>query len=668
MSGMASGVDTDSIIQKLMDVESKPIKQFEQEIAKSRTKKDILKVLQNHLEDLNKKSQDLYGFRASYDDKKAVSSDEFIITAAAGREAIPGIRKVKVLQLASNHRLSTDTFKESHRIPPGTFTIEVNGESKTIDFKGGKLASLRERIDEEVSSLVNTSIVKTTGEDYLITLESKIDGKKGEIKLSGDEGFLKEAGLIREKREDERSDVKIVFDRRFFSFYSGEKKIEGQKGSLQISPEGKTATIKEILWQEYTMSVPYDVKKDTRLEFDFAYKAPGDVDDLKDVPGRIVTGPEEKINIKGIELKGYNISRIRKDDREKEKHYDTLFGIGVVSGEGAQRVEKIFPVDKDAKGRQEIPLGKEFEGKKITKVVFYCNSGVVDFTDARFTDPEEETGKFTPKNRVSEARNSKVNVDGTDIEREKNSGLNDVIKGLTLDLKKVSDHPVDLKVDHDATKAIEKIKLFVESYNKYLELHQELIKSEKADKPGDYSTKKNKGAFVGDATIIRLETSIKNTVSGAYPSRADKQIKLLSQIGVSTGKINAAWETIKEGKLVIDEAELETVLRENPEGVGMFFGSDTDGDNKVNSGMAFTLVSVLRPYVMPGKNIIASKMDLEDATIKNASTRIEKQEQHLKSFEQKLRMKFGAMEKSIQGSKAQQNWMNQQMKSSDGSQ
>ncbi|HNX23261.1 MAG TPA: flagellar filament capping protein FliD, partial [Spirochaetota bacterium] len=153
---------------------------------------------------------------------------------------------------------------------------------------------------------------------------------------------------------------------------------------------------------------------------------------------------------------------------------------------------------------------------------------------------------------------------------------------------------------------------------------------------------------------------------GAYPSREEKPVKMFNQMGVSTGKINSSWQTIKEGKLVMDEDELRKVILENPEGVKSFFGSDTDGDNKIDNGMAYTLVKTIDPYISSGKNIIATKIEFEDDSIKMANEKIKQQETHLKSFEEKLRKKFATMEKSISGSKAQQNWMKGQMGGNSG--
>ncbi len=120
------------------------------------------------------------------------------------------------------------------------------------------------------------------------------------------------------------------------------------------------------------------------------------------------------------------------------------------------------------------------------------------------------------------------------------------------------------------------------------------------------------------------------------------------------------------GKLIIDEGLLLSTLKDNPDGVEEFFGSDTDGDNRIDNGMAFRVETVLRPYVSSGKNIIANKIELEDTNIQMANSRIERHQEHLKKYEDKLRKKFSTMEQSISGAKSQGDWMKNQMKGMQG--
>jgi len=268
---------------------------------------------------------------------------------------------------------------------------------------------------------------------------------------------------------------------------------------------------------------------------------------------------------------------------------------------------------------------------------------------------------------IAEAKDAKFKVDGVDVTRSKNENIDDVIKGVVLNLRAPSKVAVTLNIEPDLEKASEKIQAFVEAYNSYLEYNKQLTKAGMTERVGDYKkTKQEQGVFTGDMTLLRLENMLKRAVSDAYPSREEDPIKMLMEIGVSTGDVNAEWERIKEGKLVIDKAKLNSVLTEKPDAVKEFFGSDSDGDNRTDTGMAFRLEEILDPYVRTGKNIISSKINLQDEQIESADNRIERHARHVQKYEEKLRQKFANMEKSISGAKSQGDWLKQQMKGLSG--
>ncbi len=658
MGGLASGMDTDAIIKKLIQVEAQPIKQLEQRKRVYGMKKMALKKLSGKLKKLESEARNLYGFRANYDAKKAISSDTSVLTVNASNKAAPGETKVEVLQIASEHKISSDKLTKPTKLPSGKFIIEVNGKKSSFRFKGGSLKSLYELITEEAADLVEASYIKTSGSEYILTLTSKVPGKKGQIELSGNKNLLKKSGFINGERVNKENDRDLTYDRKFFSSYIGKSRPEGDDGSLSVSRDGKKVSLTGQLWQEYEVPLELDVEKGTVMVFDFSYKK----ETAERVPLKIEMGPEEEINVKGINLRSYNISRFRHLKREKKKKFDSLVGVGVVSMKGETREEKIYPLSSDSVKKQEIPIGRDFAGKKIVRMVYYCNRGKAEFSNTKFSTPETIKGKFEYKNVIAKAKNAKLRMDGVEVERDRNENLSDIIKGVSLNLKRKSKTPVEIKTLADVDKPIKSIDNFVKAYNDYIDFNRKITKAVKLDKPDPNKERSEEGGiFVGDMELVRLENSIKNTVNDAYPSRAEKPIKIISQIGLSTGKINASWESIKLGKLIVDKEKLKSEIIDNPEGVAMLFGSDTDGDNRVDNGMAFSLVKVLKPYVSFGKNIIKTKIEHQDDSIKIANDRITRLEDHLKKYEAKLRSKFGSMERSMSNSKAQQNWMKNQM-------
>ncbi len=659
--GMASGVDTEDIIKKLVQVESRPILQWEQEKKNSSAKKQALLTLKGHINTLNDAVKELYGFRSAYFDKTVTSSDGGAVEATAGRLASKGSTTIIVRELASTHKISTEPVKKGKELDAGKITLTVNGEARTIRFRGGKIAALSDAISEEAADIINTTLMNTEDDLFTMTLESKVPGMKGEILISGDKPALESIGLIKGERGPDAKKAAIVFDQKQFAPYAGREKPAEESGGISVGTDGKSVKVTGTLWREYPLPLELPVREDTMLEFEFSFREPKSLEE-ETLPARIEIGPDEKTVIKGIELHGYNVPHNRPVEEKKKVEFATATGIGVIAAGEGERLEKIYSIDRKAKGRQEIPIGKDFRDRKIGKIVFYCNEGEAGFANAAVLTPEKSAGQYEPKNIISKAKNARLNIDGVDIVRDKNTGITDAVKGVTLNLKRASDQPVTLTVEANTKNATDKLKKFVESYNAYLDYSNELTVVERANRNDRASRKAAKtGIFIGDMTILRLENTIKTAVNSAYPSKSDEPIKVINQLGVSSGALNAEWESIKTGKLTMDEAKFGEVLVKNPDGVKEFFGSDTDGDTRVDNGFAYKLQQILRPYVMSGKNILQAKIDYETDSIKQTDERISRHQDHLTQYEDKLRRKFSAMERAISGSKAQGNWLKQNM-------
>jgi len=401
MGGLASGMDTDSIIKKLLKVESQPIKKYKRAKSKSNQRKKGIDELSKYLKALDKDAKKLYGFRASYEAKKAFSSDETILVATASKRAEKGIKKIEVLKVASSHKISTDTIDEKKKLPKGKFRLKVDEDEFLIKFKGGTLEKLREKIDDVASSIVSSSYIRTYGKQHVLTLQSLVSGKKGEIKIKGDISFLKEIGLVSGEKDGKKTSINLTFDKRYFGPYLGKQKIG-------------------LLWQEYTLPLQIDVKENTVFNFNFKYNKKKK-EERDSIPYRIEFGPKENIVIKGIKLNDYNISRIRSlEKKKKEKKFETLIGVGIVSDNNGKRIEKIYQLPEDAKGKQEFLIGKDFKEKKISKVIFYCNKGDVSFDSAKISTPIKGKNELQAKNEINKAENTLLRIEGIEIEREKN--------------------------------------------------------------------------------------------------------------------------------------------------------------------------------------------------------------------------------------------------------
>jgi flagellar hook-associated protein 2 len=97
------------------------------------------------------------------------------------------------------------------------------------------------------------------------------------------------------------------------------------------------------------------------------------------------------------------------------------------------------------------------------------------------------------------------------------------------------------------------------------------------------------------------------------------------------------------GYLVIDEKALDAALETKLPVIQQLFGYDTDGDLIVDSGMAYNMETLSRPYVESG-GFIALKTGTIDSRISQDKRRIETMDRQLTAKEAQLKIQYGQME------------------------
>ncbi len=96
----------------------------------------------------------------------------------------------------------------------------------------------------------------------------------------------------------------------------------------------------------------------------------------------------------------------------------------------------------------------------------------------------------------------------------------------------------------------------------------------------------------------------------------------------------------------MDEAKLESAIASTPDAVRELFGNDTDGDLVVNAGAAFSLDTLLRPYVQTG-GIVPNRVAGVDTSILRSSREMADYEKRLVAYEAELKRKYGIMEGAL---------------------
>ncbi len=139
---------------------------------------------------------------------------------------------------------------------------------------------------------------------------------------------------------------------------------------------------------------------------------------------------------------------------------------------------------------------------------------------------------------LQEHQNAVFTVNGLTVERGKNEGIDDVIKGVTLNFKGKTGEKATVKIGTDTALMKDKIKAFVDQYNKLVDAFKKYGKAEQAQ----IDSGTGPAVLSGDATLRSLESMIYNSVM--TPSRSISSTGWLSNTPLS-------WEG-EEKALVVD--------------------------------------------------------------------------------------------------------------------
>lgn len=180
-------------------------------------------------------------------------------------------------------------------------------------------------------------------------------------------------------------------------------------------------------------------------------------------------------------------------------------------------------------------------------------------------DPLGTAGAGKNMTQLVGAQNALLTVDGLAISKPSNT-LNDVIQGVTLNLKSITSTSTTLEVATDTDAIQASVQGFVDAYNK---LNTSLRDLTKFVEGGSSSN----GALLGDSTTRDIMVKLKSML--ARPSTTATTFRTLGDIGVKSNS--------KDGSLSLDSAKLTEALSTNLADVAKLFApSATTSDPQVS--------------------------------------------------------------------------------------
>ena len=188
VGGIVSGIDLDSIVDQITEVEKRPIKGL-------KAKKEDFKVLISAYANLSKELSGLSNaarslrYPSAFTARTASSPNPESYTVAAGSYAREGHYSLEVNQLATGQKLASGPFQEEKLSSGGTLTIQV-GDGDPMEVSAGSnftLQDLANAINSEKGDV--TAGVIFDGSNYFLTLSANETGAANtiDVKITSDD-------------------------------------------------------------------------------------------------------------------------------------------------------------------------------------------------------------------------------------------------------------------------------------------------------------------------------------------------------------------------------------------------------------------------------------------------------------------------------------------------
>ncbi|MBZ0273446.1 flagellar filament capping protein FliD [bacterium] len=177
--GLATGLDTDTLIAQLMSIERRPVLRLENKIKSRNTQLAVYTDLRSRLDSLRSAVSGIKT-AAAFSKFTATSSNEEVATVSASGEAQAGTHTMKVTQLATNAISVSQSFaSNSASIGTGTFRLSIGGEDHDIEITSSNntIKGLRDAINAADTG-VTASIVQddASGNSFRLVLSSDETG------------------------------------------------------------------------------------------------------------------------------------------------------------------------------------------------------------------------------------------------------------------------------------------------------------------------------------------------------------------------------------------------------------------------------------------------------------------------------------------------------------
>jgi flagellar hook-associated protein 2 len=347
--------------------------------------------------------------------------------------------------------------------------------------------------------------------------------------------------------------------------------------------------------------------------------------------------------------------------------------------------EKSLTFSNDTAGISDITLGGQADF--LTALKIQAGSTIDPNPSDSTIEASYVNGPNMSVTTGSNAEQAKMWINGIEFRSDTNKITYD---GMTFDIKaSMTSGTLSVTNKSDTDSVFNSVKTFVDKYNELIadlngrltekryRNYPPLLDDQKKDmKDNDiklWDEKSKSGLLTRDSTIRSCLAELRNSLVTSVQNPAmSTTFKSLKDIGIDFSKNYS-----DNGKLVLNEEKLKGVLQTNLEDVKNLFTiketatgtatTATDSNLHDMSGFGWRIYDRLNVTISELGSLAGSPNSMIDTKsfmakqLKSLNENIDREQDKINSYEQRLWKQFGAMEKSLQQLNSQGSWLSQQL-------
>jgi flagellar hook-associated protein 2 len=523
VSGLVSGIDTDSLIKSLVALENQKVTAIERKKSATQATLSAFGELQSKVAALSTAAKELDELK-DFDLYKNTSSDDNTVAVEGGGEGLEGSFSMRVQQLATSWKVSS-----------GQFSSSVVALGKTGTFTLSRSASA---IEQEPTK--TTVDIDVQAGDTLKDIVRKINAADG-------------AGVTATLVTLANNDVRMMLT-----------SVDQGTGTFSIANKG-ASTIVDDLGILDTATKTAQSEFSLRLANGGAAKATTAFTSLFTGIGANNIGASDAITLNGTDANGSAITNVRWQELGVDVDLTTktvgdlttwLAGeLGLAAGDVTINDSGEI-VAKSASGPVTFTLGMS------------GGSGTLGLGGS--------TAETTFKNTITEGRRAFYTLNGLAMSSESNTD-DDSLNGAKIILKNISqadDPDIQVKIVRDDDGIKKKVQTMLDSYNNLIKFIDEKSKSDITETT-DANGNKVKNYVPGELTGQYVVTSLRSNLQKMMTS----EVSILAGRTSYTSLVTLGIKTTAGGTLELDSEKFSKALSADFDGVRRLFANSAWTDN-----------------------------------------------------------------------------------------